>query len=62
MDLKFAMKRVCAKYNLLEEDMDKVNCPCKKRKCVRHGNCEECRKHHAESKSPRPCERKRKLW
>ena len=26
------------------------------------GNCEECRKHHAESKSPRPCERKRKLW
>ena len=43
-------------------NMNNVNCPCKKTKCVRHGNCEECRKHHAGSKRKRPCERKRKLW
>lgn len=37
---------------------DKANCPCKKKNCVRHGNCEECRKYHAESKRQRPCDRK----
>ena len=38
------------------------NCPCKKKKCERHGNCVECRKHHAASKRQRPaaCERTRK--
>ena len=38
------------------------NCPCKKKKCERHGNCVECRKHHAASKRHRPaaCERTRK--
>ena len=38
------------------------NCPCKKKKCERHGNCDECRKHHAESKRQRPvyCERDKK--
>ena len=30
------------------------NCPCKKKKCERHGNCDECRKHHVESKCQRP--------
>ena len=25
------------------------NCPCKRKKCERHGKCDECRKHHAES-------------
>lgn len=36
------------------------NCPCKKRSCPRHGDCEACRRHHAESKHQRPiyCERK----
>ena len=36
------------------------NCPCKKKKCERHGNCDECRKHHAESKRQRPCEKAKK--
>lgn len=33
-------------------------CPCKKAKCEFHGKCDECRKHHADSKRQRPCERK----
>lgn len=39
------------------------NCPCKKKKCERYGNCDECRKHHAESKRQRPvaCEKKKHL-
>ncbi|MGN0808553.1 MAG: hypothetical protein ACI4NQ_01140 [Christensenellales bacterium] len=38
------------------------NCPCKKKKCDRHGKCDECRKHHAESKRQMPvaCERRKK--
>lgn len=37
------------------------NCPCKKKKCERHGKCDECRKHHAESKRQRPvaCEKRK---
>ena len=37
------------------------NCPCKKKKCDRHGKCDECRKHHAESKRQMPvaCERRK---
>lgn len=36
------------------------NCPCKRKKCERHGKCAECRKHHAESNNRRPvyCEKK----
>ncbi len=37
------------------ESLDNPNCPCKRKKCPRHGNCEACRKHHAESKRQRPC-------
>ena len=35
------------------------NCPCKKKKCARHGKCDECRKHHSESARQRPvyCEK-----
>lgn len=48
----------------MREGMDSMtqneNCPCKKKKCERHGKCDECRKHHAESKRPRPCERQPK--
>ncbi len=38
------------------------NCPCKRKKCERHGKCDECRKHHAESERQRPvyCEKKEK--
>ena len=39
------------------------NCPCKRKKCERHGKCDECRKHHAESERQRPvyCEKKKKV-
>lgn len=35
-------------------------CPCKKKSCPRHGDCEACREHHAAAKRKRPvyCERK----
>ncbi len=38
-----------------------VDCPCKKKKCKRYGNCDACRKHHAESKRPVACEREKKF-
>lgn len=31
-----------------------LSCPCKKKSCPRHGDCEACRKHHEESKYKRP--------
>ncbi len=34
-----------------------ANCPCKKTKCERYGNCDACRAYHSESKRKRPCER-----
>lgn len=42
--------------------MENISYPCKKKKCIRHGDCEECRKHHIESKRQRPvaCERNHK--
>lgn len=38
-------------------------CPCKKKKCQRHGKCDECREYHANSKRQRPvaCERKKRV-
>lgn len=30
---------------------DENNCPCKRKKCVRHGNCEECIAHHKEKET-----------
>ncbi len=35
------------------------NCPCKKKKCERHGDCEACRAYHSQSKRHRPvaCEK-----
>lgn len=32
-----------------------MDCPCKRIKCERHGNCDACRKHHADSTTA--CER-----
>ncbi|MGN0638955.1 MAG: hypothetical protein ACI4J0_11340 [Huintestinicola sp.] len=26
--------------------MENMNCPCKRTKCERHGNCALCREHH----------------
>lgn len=42
--------------------MEDNECPCKKKKCERHGRCAECREHHANSKRQRPvaCERTKK--
>lgn len=42
--------------------MENTSCPCKKKKCIRHGDCEACRKFHMESKRQRPvaCERDHK--
>lgn len=38
--------------------MEKKECPCKRVKCERHGDCAACRAHHAEIKrSPNACER-----
>ena len=36
------------------------NCPCKKKKCPRHGDCIACRSYHAQSKRKRPvyCDKK----
>ncbi|MDD3400365.1 MAG: type II CAAX endopeptidase family protein [Eubacteriales bacterium] len=34
--------------------MENTNCPCKKKNCERHGNCDDCRKHHDDSKKQRP--------
>ena len=41
--------------------MTNENCPCKKKKCERHGNCEACREHYVESKRKRQvaCEKKK---
>ena len=37
-------------------------CPCKKLKCVRHGDCAACRLHHLEHKKTPPyCERAPKV-
>ena len=40
-----------------------LSCPCKKKSCPRHGDCEACRKHHEESKYKRPvyCDKKLSL-
>lgn len=34
------------------------DCPCSKKKCKRHGHCNECRAYHAKSNRPRPCGRR----
>ena len=37
------------------------DCPCKKLKCPRHGDCAACRQHHStQSKLPPYCERAEK--
>lgn len=42
--------------------MENPNCTCKKKRCPRHGKCDECRAHHASLKGELPvaCERKKK--
>ena len=45
------IKYVPMKYKMIIRD----DCPCRKEKCFRHGHCNECHAHHADSKSRRPC-------
>lgn len=45
------IKYVPMKYKMIIRD----DCPCRKDKCFRHGHCNECYAHHADSKSRRPC-------
>ncbi|HEX2938738.1 MAG TPA: hypothetical protein VHO66_07460 [Ruminiclostridium sp.] len=33
-------------------------CPCRKKQCPRHGDCDACREHHKNSKYKPACERK----
>lgn len=33
------------------------HCPCKRRRCSRHGDCTACREHHAEKNALTACER-----
>lgn len=40
--------------------MDNINCPCKRIKCERHGNCNACREHHNDKKSLTFCDRLKK--
>lgn len=50
------------KIHALSELLHERECPCKRKKCERHGNCEACVAHHAKSKRPRPCESNRNKW
>ena len=49
-----------SKNDMKQDVLAMLICSCKKKKCVRHSNCEECRKHHADSKRQRPVACKRK--
>lgn len=40
--------------------MDNINCPCKRTKCERYGNCNACREHHNDKKSLTFCDRLKK--
>ena len=40
--------------------MDKIDCTCKRIKCERYGNCDECREHHNNKKSLIFCDRIKK--
>ena len=46
----------------VEVIMVKEDCPCKKKSCERHGNCDACKAYHAESKRKRPCEREKNAF
>lgn len=41
--------------------MININCPCKRKKCERYGDCEACRAHHKDKKHPPYCERKNRI-
>ena len=41
--------------------MDYIECPCKKVKCDRYGNCDECKKYHYNKNSRKSLTRCEKL-
>ena len=41
-------------------EKNNINCPCKRIKCERYGNCDECREHHNNKKSLIFCDRIKK--
>ncbi|ERI66899.1 hypothetical protein HMPREF1548_05246 [Clostridium sp. KLE 1755] len=43
-----------------EKDMENADCPCKRTKCIRYGNCDACREHHhcPERNTLTACERR----
>lgn len=49
--------RVCVHGEVIAEKKD---CPCKRKACERHGDCEACRAHHEKSKYPCACEKKQR--
>ncbi|MGN0189836.1 MAG: nucleoside 2-deoxyribosyltransferase [Candidatus Cryptobacteroides sp.] len=56
-DVYFHLHPYSSEEELLRTLSDILGCPCSKTACPRFGNCEECRKHHADSSRPRPCGR-----
>lgn len=40
--------------------MKNIDCPCKRTKCERYGNCDACREHHKNKKSFAFCDRLKK--
>jgi hypothetical protein len=48
----------CSSVPMFQED-----CPCRKKKCERHGRCQQCREYHASNgKRPPYCLRKKSIW
>lgn len=45
------------RYTPMECILRRKDCPCKRKKCERHGNCVLCREHHKTKKKPIYCER-----
>jgi len=47
----------------METKMNNTDCPCKRTKCERHGNCNACQEHHHRECSRKPltaCEKAEK--
>lgn len=59
MKLKLGREKDLADIALIRGGISAKNtsCPCKRKKCPRHGDCEACKAYHADSKIKLPCER-----
>ncbi|MFX1364785.1 MAG: hypothetical protein ACFFCE_17675 [Promethearchaeota archaeon] len=44
--------------NTNQNELNGYNCPCPKKGCKNHGNCDECIKYHSFSKNLPFCQRK----